>query len=147
MPVQQHTQTDKDSSRCGYGYEVNLNLSQKGEKRRKKSGKAANKEDIEMTMCSLSKLCPNYILPKANFHPRFVSANWIPLLQNKCFFFFFSPVRHFGILNRDLEAATASKLTVNSQITKLHKTKINPVNKMSLLYYRETSTGGSTPIC
>lgn len=86
VPVQQHTQTDKDSSRCGYGYEVNLNLSQRGKKRRKKSGKAANKEDIEMTMCSLSKLCPNYILPKANFHPRFVSANWIPLLQNKCFF-------------------------------------------------------------
>lgn len=85
-PVRQHTQTDKDSSRCGYGYEVNLNLSQRREKRGKKSGKAANKEDKEMAKCSLSKLCPNYSLPKANFHPRFVSANWIPLLQNKHFF-------------------------------------------------------------
>lgn len=34
-PVRQHTQTDKDSSRRGYGYEVNLNLSQRGEKWRK----------------------------------------------------------------------------------------------------------------
>lgn len=36
-PVRQHTQTDKDSSRCGYGYEVNLNLSQRREKHGEKN--------------------------------------------------------------------------------------------------------------
>lgn len=51
------TQTDKDSSRCGYGYEV------------RKSGKAANEGDADMIPCSFSKLCPNYILPKAIVQP------------------------------------------------------------------------------
>lgn len=42
-PVRQHTQTDKDSYRCGYGYEVNLNLLQRGEKWRKSLEKLPKK--------------------------------------------------------------------------------------------------------
>lgn len=31
----------------------------------------------DVILCSHSKLCPNYILPKAIIQPRFTSANWI----------------------------------------------------------------------
>lgn len=48
-------------------------------KKKEKIGKAANEGDADMILCSLSKLCPNYILPKAIVQPRFMSANWILL--------------------------------------------------------------------
>lgn len=38
---------------------------------------AANNAAADVILCSHSKLCPNYILPKAIIQPRFTSANWI----------------------------------------------------------------------
>lgn len=141
-PVRQHTQTDRQFKMWIWVWSQPKSFTKRGETKKKNLEKlpikrvlkwqcAASVNSVLITFCQ--KLTFSHAL-----------CLLIGFLSYKINIFFFSPVRHFGILNRALEAATATKLTANSQITKLHKTKIN---KMSSLCYREASTGGSTPIC